>query len=69
MQTQQQINATVRAGQIANLIDSTNNGYSSFAQAFIEVIKGHNVPDDEVATLFRDARDMNIAGPTMSPFH
>ena len=62
MHTQQQATPTVQAGQIANLIDRTNNGYSTFAQAFIQVIKSHHVPENEIVKLFRDARDMNNTG-------
>ena len=48
-----QTGSSLDANQIAHLIDSNNNGYPSMANAFIVLIKRHNLPDSSAILLYR----------------
>ncbi len=53
--------STISAHQIASRIDNHMNGFSSMAQAFIDVISEYEIPDPAAIQLYKDTLDLKQA--------
>lgn len=61
MSQQTQNPRTTNAHQIARMIDRNNNGFSTLAQAFIDVIKDLNLTDAAAMHLYRSTMSIKQA--------